>query len=444
MINLFDKFDTASLDFLRSQIIAQIKIPSVAIEDDGFLPVEVDSPFRFYCGDRGNKLPLYFDQLPLPNPYWRIEANSQYASVMDMDKKRADIFYSSTDNSRRVKEVHWLDELGQVSWIDHYNQHGHLFAKTYINHGTKVLRKYFTVSGKEVIDWNIAAGDLELRTKEGQRHFTDIADFVAYYLKKRHYKLEHIFYNSLNTSLTTSLHLDVPGTDTLFWHEKTGDELPGNMQFLMKNQTRTKHIVFQRFTDWQEKKAKLEKAKSNVDFRYLGTIYPHPRGNSMRPNILILTNSDQIEQLAPLVQGMPNLHFKIAAITEMSSKLMAFNRYSNVELFPTASISRIKQLIKDCDIYMDINHGNEILDAVRGAFEQNMLIVGFKNTLHRPLLLAPENIFDPSNVDGMKQRIMTALIQPRLMEQLIDHQRQVAGDVTIKDYQRVMGELRNE
>jgi hypothetical protein len=44
----------------------------------------------------------------------------------------------------------------------------------------------------------------------------------------------------------------------------------------------------------------------------------------------------------------------------------------------------------------------------------------------------------------MKQRVMTALIQPRLMEQLIDHQREVAGDVKVADYQKTIGELTND
>lgn len=443
MINLFDKFDTSSLDFLRSQVIAKIKIPSVVIEDDGFLPDDVASPFSYYTENKGNHRPLYFDQLPLPNRYWRIAATGDHATVMDMNRKRADIFYSATDNSRLVKEVHWLDELGRVSWVDHYNKHGQLFAKTYFNNDQPVLRKYFNPKGQTVVNWNLPAGDLTLETGMTSRHFPGIEDFVIYYLQDRHYKLDHIFYNTLNRSLAVTLRLSIPGTDTLFWHEQTGDELPGNMQFLMNNQTRTKHVVFQRFPDWQKYGDQLKQAAGNVDFRYLGTIYPHPRSNNLRPSVLILTNSDQLEQLQPLVQGLPNLHFHIASITEMSSKLMAFADYANVELSPTVTAARVQELIKECDVYMDINHGNEILDAVRGAFEQNMLLVGFKNTLHRPELLAPENIFAPADVDGMKQRVLTALIQPQLMKRLIDHQREVAGDVKVEDYQKTIGELTN-
>ena len=70
MINLFEYFDKDSEDFLRSELYAKIKIPSVAIHDNGFLPEEVDSPIKFYCGFRKEGHPLYFDKVPLPK-YWR-------------------------------------------------------------------------------------------------------------------------------------------------------------------------------------------------------------------------------------------------------------------------------------------------------------------------------------------------------------------------------------
>ena len=46
MLNLFDNFDQASFDLLRSQRSAQIKVPTVVINDDGFLPTEVESPIK--------------------------------------------------------------------------------------------------------------------------------------------------------------------------------------------------------------------------------------------------------------------------------------------------------------------------------------------------------------------------------------------------------------
>lgn len=101
---------------------------------------------------------------------------------------------------------------------------------------------------------------------------------MTYYLRKKKYQLDHIFYNTLNQSMMVSLGLQNDGSDTLFWHEKITNDLPGNMKYLMDNSTRTKHIVFQNYVDWQTWKNKLPNDK-NVDFRFLGMIYPHPRGN---------------------------------------------------------------------------------------------------------------------------------------------------------------------
>ncbi len=238
-----------------------------------------------------------------------------------------------------------------------------------------------------------------------------------------------------------SLSLQNNGSDTLFWHENTANELPGNMQYLINNSTRTKHIVFQNYVDWQIWKNKLPK-NGNIDFKFLGMIYPHPRGNKMRPEAVILTNSDQIEHLDEVVQAMPNIHFHIAAITEMSSKLLAFKKYNNVHLYPNATTKQIQKLYQTSDIYLDINHGNEILDAVRGAFEQNMLIVGFEGTLHNPKFISSENIFKPTEVDKMANRISEALSDTNKMREFIDEQRLLAGDVSVEQYKEVINNLR--
>ncbi|KEK16177.1 accessory Sec system glycosyltransferase GtfB [Limosilactobacillus reuteri] len=441
MINLFEHYDTASADFLRSQYLAKMAVPSVAMYDNGFLPKEVDSPIQYFCNFSNNHQPLYFDKLSLPY-YWRVMSTAAKGEVFDLDKKRAEIFYSANDNSRIVKEVHWLDNVGNISWIDHYNRHGQRFGKTYYEQEKPVLKKFYNRQGKVVIYWNLQAGDLFLSFDHDQRHFSSLEDFVIYYLELRHYKLDHIFYNTLNKSLAVSLRLKQPGEDVLFWHERTGKELPGNMQFLLDNETRTKHIVFQNYLDWQRRDEFLPADHGTVDFQYLGMIYPHPRSNNMKQNALILTNSDQIEQIDQLVKLLPNINFKIAAITEMSGKLMSLQDFKNVELFPTVSKSRLRELMADCDVYLDINYGNEILDAVRGAFEKNMLVLGFKDTLHNKQFIAPENVFEKGAVKEMAQRILQALVQPALMKKLIDRQRMVAGDVRVADYQRVLGEFK--
>lgn len=440
MINLFEHFDTASADFLRSQYIAKMKIPAVAMYDDGFLPKEVDSPIQYFCKFSNNQSALYFDKLPLPK-YWRIMSTAAKGEVFDLTHKRADVIYSSNNNTRLIKEVHWLDENGQISWIDHYNRHGERFAKTYYEAGHPVQRKYYNCESQVVIDWNLQANDLFLNSEGKQRHFANLADFMVYYLQLRHYSLDHVLYNTLNQSLEVSLRLPNSGSDILFWHEKTGSQLPGNMQFLINHEGRTKTIVFQDYLDWQRRAEFMPADQRGMNFEYLGMIYPHPRSNHLQPNALVLTNSDQIEGLSDLVKLLPNVHFNVAAVTEMSGKLMAFQDFPNVDLYPTVSDPQLKKLMAKNDVYLDINYGDEILDAVRGAFEQNMLVVGFADTLHNKHFIDDANVFKKGDARAMAQQILAALVSPSRMKALIDHQRLVAGDVKVDDYQRILGDF---
>lgn len=445
MINLFETYNVESRDLLISEKLAGFTIPSVVIDDDGFLPDDVESPIKYFCHLNSNHRPLYFDQVKIPH-YWRIQADAQSGHIYDLKTKKANIIFARPDNTRTVREVQWLDESGNISWVDRYDKHATLFSKIYFDNGQPAVCEYYDINGNKVIEQNLRSRDIFLNFKGEKRHFADMPDLVLYYLKLQKYNLNHILYNTLNMSLAVTLRLPADsGQDMLIWHEKLGDELPGNMQFLMDNATRTTKIAFQNYEDWKNKQELIPK-DSKIDFMYLGTIYPHPRPNKLRPQALVLTNSDQLDQLGLLVQLMPNVTFNIAAVTEMSSKLLAFGDYKNVEVFPQVSHEKVMDLIKTCDLYFDINQGNEILDSVRGAFEQNMLILGFKNTIHEPKFIAQQNIYD-SNETGAKlmaQKALSALVKPELMGQLVDEQRSEAGDVWPKDYKRILGEWINE
>lgn len=435
MINLFENFNADSADLLRSELYAKINIPSVAIHDNGFLPEEIDSPIKFYCGFRKEGHPLYFDKVPLPK-YWRIEATGQNANVYDLNHKRAEIIYNSTDNTREVTEVRWLDDNGAISWIEHYNNVGQLFAKTFYNQGKATLRKYFNQSGKEVIVQNLEVGDIFLNYRWCHKHFANIAEFVVFYLKERKYNLDHIFYNTLNESLSVSLGVDTAGGDIMLWHEPTGNALPGNMDFLMKTKTRTKYIFFQNYREWQKSKSLIPEDTGNVKFDFFGMVYPHPRSNQLRRKALIMTNSDQIEHLKEVVEAMPDIEFNIAAVTTMSDKLLAFKKYANVKVYPNVSRKKTVELFNECDVYFDINHQNEILNSVRIAFEQNMLIVGFNNTLHQPKYISEKAVFAPDNVQGMKELVETSLNDRIIMKDNIDYQRKMAGDISVDEFKK--------
>ncbi|MEJ7255328.1 accessory Sec system glycosylation chaperone GtfB, partial [Staphylococcus epidermidis] len=77
-----------------------------------------------------------------------------------------------------------------------------------------------------------------------------------------------------------------------------------------------------------------------------------------------------------LVTKHTEYQFHVAAITEMSSRLMNLGDYPNVKLYPAIKQNMVNQLYEYCDIYLDINEGGEILNAVRKAFDHHMLILG--------------------------------------------------------------------
>ena len=88
-------------------------------------------------------------------------------------------------------------------------------------------------------------------------------------------------------------------------------------------------------------------------------------------------------------------------------------------------------MIKENDFYFDINYGNEILSAVRAAFEQNMLIIGFKDTLHNPQFIAPENVFEADQIEQIKDLVDRALSNVSRMKTYIDRQRKSASDIAV-------------
>ena len=141
-------------------------------------------------------------------------------------------------------------------------------------------------------------------------------------------------------------------------------------------------------------------------------IYPERRQNLGRARALIVTNSDQLEQLQTIVTVLPKVHFDIAVLTAMSAKLLAFGEHDNVTIYPNISLSRLEALFGDDDILLDINYGDEVLDTVRRAFEQDMLILGFDSTIHQDQYVALQNTFSK----GLASRWSTGFSRPWLIQ----------------------------
>ena len=445
MIQLFDVYNQESQDLHYSLTAAGLSDLTVVIEPDGFLPDGVVSPFTYYLGyDRGKT--LYFNQVPVPD-FWEIAGNNQFGTINDLNQERAVIHFADGLQARLVKKVEWKTPAGRIFQVDHYNRFGACFAKTTFDaSGQAIMTSYRNVDQKEVILENHVTGDI-LLTLEGQglRHFSGRVAFIIDFLQGLKVNLDHILFNTLSTSFLTSFHFpDKSGQDILVWQEPLHNDIPGNMQLILENdQLRAKTIIIPDYATY-ERALQLTDEKFHHKFSHLGYHYRFKRDNFVRPDALVVTNSDQLEQVEKLVESLPRVTFRIAAVTEMSSKLLDMLRYPNVVLYQNASPQKIQELYQLSDIYLDINYGNELLQAVRQAFEHNQLVLAFEETAHNRRYTAPNHIFAKEAVDGMIQTIELALSNVKEMGRALGDQGYHANYVDPIMYQERMETILGE
>lgn len=438
VILLFDSYHAESQSLHKSFKLAGKDYPAVVIQDDGFLPDGVQSVFGFFLGDsRGNPhsfgRPRYFNQIPIPR-FWEITANNVSGSIKDHNHTRANIFYAQPSHKRQVKAVDWLDEAGVVRSTDHYNRFGDLYARTSFNgKGERTTKAYFSCDGKEIITENYVTRNIILNDGETVRIFENNLAFILFFLEKAGYSRHQLFFNSLSTPFFISCRLpNQERKDVLFWQENPRDDIPGNMQMILQgNAPRVGTIYVQKQESY---KRLIALGADSKIVKKKGFVYPFHRENAHRPTALIFTNSDSISHCEEIVSAMSEVEFHIAAITEMSSKLLALGKYSNVHLYPGVKMEVARELLHKCDFYLDINYANEILSAVSQAFLQNQVILGFEDTLHNRNLIAAEHIFSKNDAKGMTELIRAMLADPKCLDKHLKLQTESAMAETVESF----------
>ena len=430
VILLFDTYSAESQDLHTSFKLTGEDYLAVVLEDDGFLPEDVISVYNYFLGDFKNEdtvlgKPRYFNQITVPD-YWEISGTNSGGKIHDLNKERGRIFYAEPKHKRYVKVVDWLDDSGRVRSSDHYNCYGALYARTTFNaKSQKVNKSYFSPSGKEIIVENYVTGDIILNEGDTVKIFHTKMDFIMYFMGKVSTRESRILYNTLSTPFFVSQRMSpTVKKDILFWQEPARNDIPGNMKIILDGQSaRTEKIMVQNEAAYN----KLIALGAPKDILYkLGYVYPMKRANMHRLETLICTNSDRIEKCVEIVKALPEMQFHIAALTEMSSKLMSMGGYDNVHLYPTVKKDVLDELFENCDFYLDINHEGEIVSAIKRAFLNNQLIFAFNETIHNRNYIANEHIYDSKYVNRMIADIQTIMMNPHLLEDSIKLQHAAA------------------
>lgn len=437
MIQIYDYYNQNSRDLHYSLSQAGYDGRVLVINEDGFLPDGVTSPYAYFCQMEGlEETPCFFNQLPIP-AFWEISGTNAEAQVWDYDQLRARIFYAEPKNSRFVKNVDWLDRTGKVLMTDHYNKAGWVFAQTYFDDQEKpVTKTYVNAAGQEVVTENFRTGDIIL-TWQGQQHFfANRVELLNFYLEMMGWDGSNLVYNSLSTPFFYAYHSPVAGQDFLFWQEELGNELPGNMAALLQNQGLRRRQILVQDRQTYERLLSLVSDEEKAYISHLGLIYPQRRSNLNRKTVMVLTNSDQVEGLDELSRELTDFTFHIAALTEMSQRLTAFDNRDNVKLYPNISQKNLDGLYASCDVYLDINHGDEVLQTVRRAFEENMLLLGFEETVHDCSLILADHIFSAQSPQLLVQRLRAFADE---LAGLADIQQAGKGQELVPAYRQLLG-----
>ena len=144
---------------------------------------------------------------------------------------------------------------------------------------------------------------------------------------------------------------------------------------------------------------------------------------------LVLTVSDQIEELDYLLENLPNICFHIAAPVQFSDKIRRLETKYNVRLLTVTNEQEIDFLVNMCDILLDINHFQEVDTIVSRFVQAGKPVFAFDNTVHGN---QGQEVFSSSNPDKLVFRVRDYLNEVRLG---VNHQEKIIQDGTWNVFQ---------
>lgn len=153
------------------------------------------------------------------------------------------------------------------------------------------------------------------------------------------------------------------------------------------------------------------------------------RKNIVRGDALILTVSDQIEQLDYLLENLPDICFHIAAPVQFSEKIRVLESKYNVRLMTVTTDQQIDFLVNICDILLDINHFQEVDSIVSKFVQAGKMVLAFDNTVHEN---QGQEVFEANRPDELVSRIRDSI---NLIQVGVNNQENIIQDGTWNVFQ---------
>ncbi|HDV5968549.1 TPA: accessory Sec system glycosylation chaperone GtfB, partial [Staphylococcus pseudintermedius] len=114
MICLYETLNDKTITLYNSIKLSRLKVVTIVMEENGFLPNDVITPYQFFSNNKNKDInPMFFNQLKVPK-YWSIEGNNERAVIKNKNEIKARIIYKRKYKNRIVERVEWLNRLGHT------------------------------------------------------------------------------------------------------------------------------------------------------------------------------------------------------------------------------------------------------------------------------------------------------------------------------------------
>lgn len=405
---------------------------AVVMQDNGFLPEGVCSMYALICGRRREApfVARYYNEITLPDG-WTLSAGLENrrktGKISFRHREKGQIRYAGTKEKYIVDAVDWYDDFGTVRITDHYDRSGDLWAKTiYDDAGQPIVKSWYNEAGQDILLKNYITQDLVYKDAYTERVFRSDADLLAFYLNRTAHDGIRFFINSLGVPYDVCKKAGVQAV-CLFLRE-------GGRQNLQQDTGLIKKIIAQDRGTFHT----LSEQTMDKEITRLGYLYPFQKKNGHKAEILICTNSDNLEHITDLVAALPDFYFHIAAITNMSEKLLKLGQNRNVHLYPGIKEAALADLYQKCDLYFDVNHHSELLNAVEKAFLHNHLIFAFHETVHNRKYTPDSQIYAAADWEKMVRHVRGLWADELILERSLLVQREFALTETEEAYRAAL------
>lgn len=348
--------------------------------------------------------PLDLLQVPVPD-FWEIRITNIQGEIWSGGIQRGIVVLRET-GFRKVDFVEWWSLDGKPLSRDYYNAYGWRYAQEIFDASGKVTYRYHYNARQEICVLDDYTVDRIIIFRDDLPCNIPQDEFFPWFLREYINEDIPLILGDPNLFSTSPPRSGLKGV----W---TGSEaLSGEQVNHWLKQVETLYI--------QDYSVYLQSAEKER-VHHLGPLYANNE-RPFSPHALILTASEEVEKLNVLVKALPQIHFHIAAHTNMGQKLTQLECFENVSLYPAMEETDYNQLLETCSIYLDINHHMEVSDGTQVALDQGLLILAFKETCHHPDLLSPHLLWESASVDDMIALLDQFKSQPLHFQEMLKQQ----------------------